>query len=243
MELIKTRGIILHQVKYSETSLIVKVYTELLGLQTYMAKGVRKKNASLKAALFQPLNMIDLVANHNPKKDIQYIRDISSPYSYKSIPYDIKKSTIARFINELLYKSIHEEISNKELITYICNALIALDEAPSAFSDFHLVFAMQLTSHLGFYPHGRYSSQDKFFDIMEGMFKPSLPDHTNYLEGIACQYFDRIINPENSSTYFFDMPLGIKKLLLEKIIDYYRLHIQVFGNIRSHLVLEEVLHG
>jgi len=243
VEILKTKGIILHQVKYSETSLIVKIYTEQCGLQTYIAKGVRKKNAAFKAGLFQPLNIVDLVAHHNSKKEIQHIKDISCAYYYKSLPFDIKKTSIAIFINELLYKSIHEEIPNIDLFNYISNALTGLDEASSAFTDFHFVFAMQLTLHLGFYPHGRYSSYNKVFDLMEGVFKPVHPEHTNYIDGHLCQYFDRIINPENISSYYFDMPLSYRKLLLEKIIDYYRLHIHVFGNIRSHHVLEAVLHG
>ena len=243
MEILKTRGIILHQVKYSETSLIVKIYTEQCGLQTYIAKGVRKKNGAFRAGLFQPLNIVDLVAQHNLKKEIQHIKDISCAYNYKSLPFDIKKTSIAIFINELLYKTIHEEIPNGELFNYIRNALIELDEVASIFTDFHFVFAMQLTLHLGFYPHGRYSSRDKVFDMMEGVFKPVQPDHTNYMDGQLCQHFDRIINPASKNMYYFDMPSGLRKLHLEKIIDYYRLHVHVFGTIRSHHVLEEVLRG
>lgn len=78
---------------------------------------------------------------------------------------------------------------------------------------------------------------------MEGVFKSRLPDHTHYIDGQACVCFDNIINPENSTLFAHNIPQGVKKILLEKIIDYYGLHISVFGKIRSHLVLEEVLHG
>jgi len=243
VEILKTRGIILHQVKYSETSLIVKIYTEQCGLQTYIVKGVRKKNAAFKAGLFQPLNIVDLVAHHNSKKEIQYIKDISCVYNYKSLPFDIKKTTIAIFINELLYKSIHEEIPNDDLFNYIQDALIGLDEAEASFTDFHFIFAMQLALHLGFFPHGRYSSGNQVFDMMEGIFKPAIPVHTYYIDGQLCRYFDLMIDPDNIKVYYFNIPFSFRKLLLEKIIDYYRLHIHVFGNIRSHHVLEEVLRG
>lgn len=243
METFKVRGVVLHQVKYSETSLIVKIYTDLFGLQTYIAKGVRSPKSRIKAALFQPLTLVDMVVYHNQKKEMQHIREICCSYHYKSIPYDIKKTTIALFVNEMLYKSIHEELQNRELFNYIFNALVQLDEAETHLPDFHLVFAMHLTRYLGFYPHGRYSSHNNIFDMMEGVFKSHLPDHTHYIEGQTCVYFDSIINPENSTVFFHNIPSGIKKILLEKIIDYYGLHISVFGKIRSHLILEEVLHG
>ena len=37
----KTKGIVLRTVKYGETSLVVIMFTELFGIQTYMVNGVR----------------------------------------------------------------------------------------------------------------------------------------------------------------------------------------------------------
>lgn len=38
----KTKGIVLRSVKYGETSLIVTIFTELFGLQSYLVNGVRQ---------------------------------------------------------------------------------------------------------------------------------------------------------------------------------------------------------
>ena len=37
----KTKGIVFRTVKYGETSLVVTVYTEFFGVQTYMVNGAR----------------------------------------------------------------------------------------------------------------------------------------------------------------------------------------------------------
>ena len=50
----KTRAIVLHCIKYSETSVIAKIYTEKLGMQSYMVKGVRAAKSKSKAAMLQP---------------------------------------------------------------------------------------------------------------------------------------------------------------------------------------------
>ena len=49
-----TKGIILRSVKYGETSLVVTVFTEMFGLQSYMVNGVRtaSKKGSSKSAMF-----------------------------------------------------------------------------------------------------------------------------------------------------------------------------------------------
>ena len=39
----QTKGIVLSSVKYSESSIICKVYTAKLGLQSYIVNGVRKR--------------------------------------------------------------------------------------------------------------------------------------------------------------------------------------------------------
>ena len=62
----KTKGIVLRLTKYGETSVIVAIFTELFGIQTYMVNGVRStKKSSSKANLFQPGAILDLIVYHN----------------------------------------------------------------------------------------------------------------------------------------------------------------------------------
>ena len=72
-----TKGIVLRVVKYGETSVIVTIYTELFGIQSYIVNGVRttsKKGAS-KASLFQPAAILDLIVYHNELKNLQRIKE------------------------------------------------------------------------------------------------------------------------------------------------------------------------
>ena len=57
----KTKGIVLRAVKYGETSLVVTIFTELFGLQSYLVNGVRTptKKGTAKANLFQPAAMLE----------------------------------------------------------------------------------------------------------------------------------------------------------------------------------------
>ncbi len=60
--LIKTRGIVLSYLKYRETSIIARIYTERLGVQSYVVNGVRKAKPPGRIALFQPFTLLELVA-------------------------------------------------------------------------------------------------------------------------------------------------------------------------------------
>ena len=67
----KTRGIVLRTVDYSDTSLIAKIYTEQFGIQSYLIKGAKRKRASIKANLFQPLALLELEVYKKEKQQLQ----------------------------------------------------------------------------------------------------------------------------------------------------------------------------
>src|SRR5688572_1524935 len=101
----KTRGLVLHTIKYSETSVISKIYTERLGLQSYIVKGVRSARSKGKAALLQPLTLLDMEVSQRENKNLQFIKEYRRAYSYQSIPFDTLKATIALFLLEVISKS------------------------------------------------------------------------------------------------------------------------------------------
>ncbi|MCD4664768.1 MAG: DNA repair protein RecO [Bacteroidales bacterium] len=166
----KTRGIVLNKVKYSETSLIVKIYTELFGLQSYLIRGIRNKKSKIKPSLLQHLALIELIVYHKEKKSIQHIKEIKSAYQFKSVPFDIRKSSIIIFLNEILYKVIKEEESNKSLFEFLFNTIQILDINEKGVSDFHLIFLVQLTKFLGFFPKNNFSKTRDNFNLEDGEF-------------------------------------------------------------------------
>ena len=60
MPIISTNAIVLSSLKFGDTSLIVKCFTQQEGLKSYLVRGVLKsKKGGLKVAYFQPLNTIE----------------------------------------------------------------------------------------------------------------------------------------------------------------------------------------
>src|SRR5215203_4734734 len=125
----KTKGIILRSIKYGETSLVVTVFTEQLGLQSYLVNGVRQASSkgTAKAALFQPTAILELVAYHNELKNLQRLKEFRWAYLYQHILSDVMKNAVALFMIELLTKCLKQPESNPELFYFVEDALHHLD--------------------------------------------------------------------------------------------------------------------
>ncbi len=149
----KTLGIVLHTLKYKDTSLIADIYTEVAGRASFMVSIPRSRKAAVKPVLFQPLALVELEADFRPNATIYKVKEAKSLYPFATLPYDPYKSAIALFLSEFLYRAVREEAENRPLFAYLYHSVIWLDECREGFANFHLVFLMRLSRFLGLYPN------------------------------------------------------------------------------------------
>jgi len=181
----KTRGIVLRTVKYGETSVIVSIFTELFGLQSYLVNGVRAstKKGTGKAVLFQPSAILDLVVYHNELKQLQRIKEFRWGHLYRHILSDVKKNAVALYMVELLTKCLKQPEGHPDLFHFVEDAFIHLDECNEAIAaNFPLYFALHLPVFFGFRIHDNYSAKNNFLDLQEGSFIDERPSHSYFLE-------------------------------------------------------------
>lgn len=236
----KTKGIVFQHVQYSETSIIVKIFTEVFGLRSYIVKGIRSKHSKTKLALFQPLNLLDLVVYQKENKSINYLREVKVSFPYHSIPVDMFKRSILLFLDELLVKSIKEESANKALFDWLYHSLTWLDLSDKNLINFHLIFTLQLTRMLGFYPKKTFENRN-IFDLREGLFTDTKPDHPNFISGEEASKFSGLLETNLESPYNLELTTAERRKLLETLIFYYQLHIPSFGEMKSLKVLKQIL--
>ncbi len=238
----KTRGIVLQVTDYAESSIIAKIYTESSGMQSYLVNSVRKHKARFSSNLFQPLTLVNLVAYHKTGRGLNRISEIGCSTPYQTIPYDFIKSSLALFINEVLYKSIREEESNDQLFGFLFHALQILDLETTDCSRFHLFLMGQLTRYLGFFPHGAYSPDTPCFNLQDGIFQSSAPMHPYFISGRSARNFYAMTQSGFHDYARVTTDGAERKELLNAFILYYELHITHGMKIRSQEVLEVVLH-
>ena len=238
--IVKTRGIILKSVKYSETSLILDIFTRDLGLKTFIISGVRKKNARTGAGTVQPMNIVDLVVYDSLRSKINRIKEVKSAYLYQQIPFDIRKSSIALFIIEILGKSIREKEANPGFYDFVEDSLLFLDRTTKNTANFHLIFLIKTSKFLGFYPVNNYDAENTYFDKREGVFVKYKPAHRDYLEKEKAKILHDIINADLENCDELSISRNDRKELLENLILYYKIHLTDFGKVRTLDVFKSV---
>jgi len=249
MTLHKTKGIVLRTVKYGETSVIVSIFTELFGVQSYLVNGVRtsSRKGSGKANLFQPTAILDLVVYHNETKNLQRIKEFKWSHLYQHIFSDVPKNAVALFMVELLTKCLKQPETNADLFNFCEDAFIHLDESSGAvMANFPLFFALQLTNFFGFRPTSPAGNTEEhenlILDLQEGMFVTEKPHHPHFLEGKQAEVTNELLKVMQPSE-LEDIKLNhdFRRQLLHAYETYYSLHIQDFGTMKTLPVLREVL--
>jgi len=229
----KTRGIVIHYLKFRESSIIAKIYTEELGIQSYIVNSVRsRKSKHNKIAFFQPLTLLDLVVYHRREREqLNRISEIKCAYPFQSIPFDVKKSGIAMFLAEIMQKALREESENTDLFTFIWESIIYLDQSPTAYENLHLYFLINLSTYLGFAPE---TGKEVFLQIEE---------HKNLLldASVRKQFeegMEMLIHLPREE--LSKIPTNLRAGLIDYLLDFYRLHVANFENIKSLGVLREI---
>ncbi len=237
----QTKGIVFHSLKYSESSLIVKIYTALFGLQSFLIKGARSQKSKVKPALFQPLTLLELVVYHNERTSLQSIKEVQLSHPFHTIPYNIIKSSIALFMDELLYRTIREEEANSELFGYIWDSSILLDQTEGNVSNFHLLFLLELAVHLGISPQQNHSKSNTLFNLRDGIFQAEIPNHPNYLDVASSEILVALLNTPLPGHASLSLNSKDRHFILEALLRYFEFHLPGFTGIKSHHVLHSVL--
>jgi len=217
----KTRGIVFRFTKYGDTSIIVNIFTDLFGLQSYIINGARSKASRGIISLYQPLTLLDLVVYHRENASILRIKEVKCLHAYQSIHLDIRKTTIALFLNEMINKSVKDQSNAESIFSFLMNSFISLDQL-DAIENFHLQFLIKLSRHLGFGPHAPK-------EVLDGL-KVTAEDDQALQSLLDCDY-GRPMNISYES----------RRNILDLLLTFYHRHIENLGEVRSIDVLKEVL--
>lgn len=236
----KTKGIVFKTTAYSESSVIAQIFTEKFGLQSYLINGVRKTGGKFNMNMFQPLHLLDMVVYHKPTGNIQRAAELRNFPVFESIPYHIVKSSLVIFLNEVIYKSIRLHTADERLFKFLFHSLEALDHLDEGLGNFHLWFMVQMSRYLGFYPDISHRELP-YFDLRDGTYAEHLPVHVHVLEGSLTVLFTQLATSHLDTISGIQLTHAQRKDLLDKLLEYYQLHVDGFINIKSHIVLEEVL--
>lgn len=216
----KTRGIVLNYIKYRDTSIIARIYTEEFGKQAYIINGIRSQKSKKSIGSFQPLTLLDLVVYNNKTKNIQRLSEHKIAYPFKSVPYDVRKNAIAMFLTEIMSKILEENhVDDSNQFEFIYHSIEVLDDLNEGYESFHIYILLKLAMYLGF-------GITEAYEVVDDGDKDVLT----------------FLNSLNNSQGYQNIPTNrkIRNKALEDLLFYFRSHIENFGKINSIEIMNQV---
>ena len=234
-----TKGVVLKTTNNSDSSLIAHIFTERFGMQSYLVPGAKRPKSKLGVQLFQPLHLLDMQVYHKESNQLQRIKEARLDSPFQNIPFDIVKSCLCMFIAEILNKSLRHQATDPPLFHFVYDQIILLDKWEGPLANFHLMFLTKLLPYLGFAPEA-VNTRANFFDMMEGLFVSHQPFHVHFIAASEATSFYQLLQLNVEDGLNLDIHKTNRKNLIRKVIEYYKIHIDGFGELRSLEILEEV---
>ena len=239
MALFKSIGIVFRSIKYSETSLILDIFTREKGMRSFIVSGVRKSKSKTKASMYQHLNILELVAYDKDNK-LARIKETKIHHYYQKLTFDVVRSSVGLFILEVCKNSILEKEENIELFDFIHDRLVLLDsDALKNNTLFPIKFLLELSQFIGFQPFQNFDKDNPYFDLFNGRFVPDASG--KYISSLEVS--KEIALLENMNMLDIDklsIPKQRRNEILDDLIIYYKLHIEQFKDLNTLDVLRTI---
>ena len=238
------RCLVLRTVKYGDNSIIVDTYTESRGRMSFVAPFARGRRTGSGAAFWAQLSQVEFQADIRPQGKLAKPQDVRFYYNYMDLPFSPLKSSIAMFVGEFLCAALRSEGENRPLYKYVETSLRWLDMADtrsqlSGVANFHLVFLMRLTRFIGIYPNLE-NSRLPYFDLVAGEYCERQPAHNHFLRGDEARILPLLFRMDYSTMRIYRFNRLQRQRCLELLLDYYRIHVPQFPQLKSLEVLAEL---
>ncbi|MCB0448118.1 MAG: DNA repair protein RecO [Gelidibacter sp.] len=237
--LVKTNAIVLSKIKYRDHDLIVKCYTKNRGTVSYLLRGVLKSaKGNSKVAYYQLLSQLQIEERYRANQSLQNITEVKLDVVYKSLHTNVIKSSIVMFLSEILSSVLKEEEENLELYSYLEAALVWLDQDDD-FSNFHLLFLLNLTKYLGFYPD-TLQTNGTYFNLSTGHFESIKQNHS--VSGENLILLKRLLGIKFDELHAVKLSSKQRQSFLSMLLLYFELHLGDFRKPKSLAIFNQVFN-
>ncbi len=233
----KTEGIVLKTLKYSESSVITKIFTREFGEFSFIVPGVRGSRNKSKGNLFQPLQILELDLYYHPNKSLLKLKEYRPGYIYQHLYTDMIRQSVAIFALEVISKCIHEHEVNDTLYDYFRTFLMDTDTTESMAAMMPQHFLLNASNILGFMPYIEVPFEERpYFNLEAGVFEKQ-PSFTmiSLDKNEALLIFEFL--DKNDAHFSKNDRLKILEILLM----YFRIHLPNFKQMNSLEILRQVL--
>ena len=236
----KTRAIVLHQTNYNDHYSIVHVYTEAFGPVAYLMAKNKGKTTRVPKAIFYPMSVVDLEVEHQNLREIHRIKEAKAHLPLLSLLMNPVKMTICIFLAEVISKVLKDRQPDALLFDFLVQSIQVLDLNEAQSANFPLSFLIRLSRFTGFYPDNSAYQKGMFFDMQNGIFVRQKPHHIHFLNPDESEVFYNLLRMTYENMNGFSFSRYERQTILNRILEYYRIHLNSLPEIKSLEILHEV---
>ncbi|MCC7244550.1 MAG: DNA repair protein RecO [Saprospiraceae bacterium] len=233
-------------IKYGETSVITDIFTEDKGLQTFICGSVRTAKSRMPYSLFQPMMVLEMVSYFKDDGSggaMHRMKEARADQVWEKIPFDIRRGAVAMFMAEVCRKCIQENEEMPGLFDFLLDNLRWLDQTTHPIANLHLHFMCALSGHLGFQPESETTDDVVFFDLKEGVFVPVMPEYGYGMDELMSRQLMALFNIPLENSHEIPLSAVERRALLQKLLQFYQLHVPNFGELNTTTVLDSVFNA
>ena len=166
-------------------------------------------------------------------------KEVRAGFALREVPFDVRKSTMALFMAEVLYRLVRECEPNVTLFDFVWSSVGALDAIERGVANFHLWFLVHLCRLLGFQPGNAYTP-GAWFDIREGEYVPARPPHTLFMTRECARLLDELLHSDVRRLEQIALSHTERTEFLNAMLVYLGYHLDAVSAVQSVRILKEV---
>lgn len=236
--LLSTKAIVLRLNKYSDSSVIVQLFTKDAGRVSVMVYGIKNKKKS-KLTAFQSLYLLDVVIDLKHNRSIQILKEHKLSPVLVNLSSSPAKISIALFLSEFLTKCLQEESADKQTFDFLYTSIKILNEIEHGIGIFHLAFLIKFSKYLGFNPTEN-NEDFNFYDFKKNKGLITKPSHSFFVNRSEFNMLNLLLNTPYNKLNGIKLLATERDKLLKTIILMYELHAIHFSSIKSFEILKQV---
>lgn len=147
--IVQTDGVVLHTMKYRDTSKIVSLYTKKFGKIKVIAKGVRSQKNKFGSSL-EPMSISSVVVYKKQQRELHLLSKSEIAVALNELYNHSDRMFTGLALIELVNMVMHDEEENEMVYNLLVQALQTVNEAPRNHLNVFLSFMVKLFDHFGF---------------------------------------------------------------------------------------------
>ena len=236
----KTPALVLSTVNYGDRQLIVDLLTRQAGRQSFIVRLSQSPHGRVHRRLFQPLTLLDADFTLRPNRTLQRFSEVRMARPWTSLTANPYKMPLVFFVAEFLRHATRDEQDVATLFDYVVDSVEWLDMASEGYANFHLDFMIRLSMFLGFFPNLESYEPGACFDLRSGCFSPTVPPHPDYIQADEAEAMVGLMRLSFTTMRLFRMSREQRNRCVDVILDFYRLHIPAFPELKTLGVVREL---